>query len=126
MSRGGRVVPGNGQVVASVVYGPDAWSVQTASLGIMTNTFSPGSAGVGMRGLGFTGDPGYGLNGNRFGGRTYYAKQDFTGVAGPINNPSAYLLGAGSGVAGQPGLPGTGNDATGPLAWMSLNRGIGG
>lgn len=117
---GGRVIPGTGQVVAAVVYGPDAFGIQAASLGIMTNTFSPASAGIGMRGKGFTGDPGYGVN--RFGGRTYEAKQNFAGAAGPVNNPHGYLLGAGAGVAGQPGLPNTG-DAASTLAWLSLTQG---
>lgn len=121
-----RVVRGNSRVALAVVHVPDAWSIQAASLGAMTNTFSPGSAGRHTSGTrrGFTGDRGYGVN--RFAGRTP-PKQNFYAPVGKIADPSNRLVGIGAGVAGQPGLPNTGANANGlagqgSLAWLSFSQ----
>jgi hypothetical protein len=110
-----RIIPGNGVVVTAVVYEPDRWAVQAASLGHMTNTNSPASAGVGTRSWG---DAGYGVN--RMTGRTA-PLQAFAGAIMPILRPQARRLGMQAGVSGQPGLPNSGTDA-GPAAWLSMGQ----
>lgn len=117
-----RRVPANVVVKRALVATPDAFSVQAASLGIMTNTLSPGSAGIHSPGAsprGFVGDRGYGVN--RWGGRTTYPWQTYGHAVKPVADPTAARLGIGAGVAGQPGLPSTGNQTGGltSLAWMS-------
>jgi len=114
---GRRTVPSNGHVVATTYYTADAWANQMASLGQATNTFSPMSAGVHNRSTqprGYTGLPGYGVN--RFAGETAYqlgTKQDIAAPSAPILDPLSRRLGIGAGVAGQPGMPSTGDDASG-------------
>jgi hypothetical protein len=104
----GRVIRGNARTVTAVVCDPDQFSLQAAGLGVATNTLSPMSAGQHSSGQrrGFTGDPGYGVN--RFAGATDYAVQGFHAPIAPIIDPTAVRLGIGAGVAGQPGLPNTG------------------
>lgn len=125
MGWGRRTVPSNGHVVATTYYTADAWANQMASLGLATNTFSPMSAGThgpSTQRRGFTGLPGYGVN--RFEGETAYqlgTKQDVAAPSSPVLDPLSRRLGIGAGVAGQPGMPGTGADASGygGLAAMS-------
>ena len=117
-----RKVPANTVVKRSVVARPDPYSIQAASLGVMTNTFSPGSAGIhspGASARGFVGDRGYGTN--RWAGRTTYPYQTYGHAVVPVADPTAARLGIGAGVAGQPGLPSTGTQTGGlsSLAWMS-------
>ena len=125
--RGGRVVRGNGRVVAALVYEPDAWAVQAASLGIATGTFSPMSAGVhspGASARGFVGDRGYGVN--RWAGRTPYqqgAVQDLGAPVQPILTPLSQRLGIGAMPAGQPGFPSTGQDDGGLAALAAMGYG---
>lgn len=119
-----RVVPGNARVTSAVYTVPDAWGVQAASLGVMTNTFSPGAVGVhdpGASAKGWMGDRGYGVN--RWAGRTSYPLQTFGQPIAPIADPSARRLGIGAGVAGQPGLPNTGEQTGGlsSIAWLTYN-----
>jgi hypothetical protein len=103
-----RVVPGNEHVIASVVYGPgDAWSNHAARLGQFTNTISPASAGTP-----YSGDRGYGLNGNRWTGATSYPLQHFSVPVMPISSPANPGVGLGAGVSGQPGWPSTGQSTT--------------
>lgn len=123
----GRVIPGNGHVVATVVYEPDAWSVQAASLGLATNTFSPMSAGrhsPGASPRGFVGDRGYGVN--RWAGRTPYqqgAVQALGAPVQPILTPLSQRLGIGAMPAGQPGFPSTGQDDGGLAALAAMGYG---
>lgn len=108
----GRMIPGTGRKETITTFGPDRWSVQIASLGMMTNTFSPGSAGKhspGATSRGFAGDPGYGVN--RWAGETPYHAgpvQPLSAPIVPIADPLSKRLGFGSGVSGQPGMPSTG------------------
>lgn len=116
---GRRVIPGNGTTVTITVFGPDRWSVQAASLGMLTNTRSPASSGTP-----YSGDRGYGLNGNRWTGATPYPLQHFAGAAQPVVYPQHVGVGLGSGVSGQPGLPSTGGlTGLGALAAMSSSPG---
>jgi hypothetical protein len=119
-----RVIPANTRVATALVAGPDAFSVQAASLGAMTNTFSLGSVGRHLPGAsprGFVGDRGFGVN--RWAGRTTYPLQTFGQAAMPVLDPSARRLGIGAGAGGQPGLPSTGNATGGlsSLAWLTYN-----
>lgn len=103
---------------------PDAFAIQAASLGLMTNTFAQGSVGVhspGGSARGFVGDRGYGVN--RWAGRTTYPLQNFHYPPAPIADPMSQRLGLGAGVAGQPGLPNTGLQTGGlsSLAMLSYN-----
>jgi hypothetical protein len=110
----GRVVAGRVAWVTTVATAPDAWAEQAASLGIMTNTFSPASSGHR-----YTGDPGFGVN--RWAGRTIDAVQNFHGAAAPVLHPGSTRLGIGAMTAGQPGLPNTGGTGNlGPVAYMSM------
>lgn len=129
----GRTVRGNARTVKAIVNDPDPWSIQIASLGVMSNTFSPGSAGIHLTGgaspRGFVGDRGFGVN--RWAGRTRYPLQHFAGAGKPVLDPMAQRLGMGAGVSGQPGLPSTGSDAAMPavawLGWVPTGRaGMGG
>lgn len=119
-----RTIPGNTRTVTAMVADPDRQSVQVASLGMMTNTFAAGSAGIHSPGAsprGFVGDRGFGVN--RWAGRTTYPLQTFGQSIVPVADPSARRLGIGAMTTGQPGLPNTG-DATGGLssiAWLSYN-----
>jgi hypothetical protein len=118
----GRKIRANTRVATSIVTDPDPFALQAASLGVMTNTFSPGAVGVhspGASAKGFVGDRGYGVN--RWSGRTTYPLQHWAGAIKPIQDPTAQRLGLGAGVAGQPGLPSTGDQTAGltSLAWMS-------
>lgn len=121
----GRLIRGRSRVTTAVVCDPDAFAVQAASLGMMTAPFGQGSVGVhspGASARGFTGDRGFGVN--RWAGRTTYPLQHYAGAIGPVADPTAQRLGIGAGVAGQPGMPNTG-DQTGGLsavAWMSYNQ----
>lgn len=124
-----RTVPGNGRTVVATVYEPDAFSVQAASLGMITNTYSPASAGIHSPGggtRGFVGDRGYGVN--AWGGAGPLPMQHFGGLTVPVTLPEAQRLGFGAGVAGQPGLPSTGDlaDSYGSLGMMGLPLGLGG
>lgn len=120
----GRRVPGNGRVVTALVYEPDAWSVQYASLGVMTNTASPGSMGrpdaAAPKGY-LSGDRGFGVN--RWSGRTLYPLQHTAQAVKPVADPLGQRLGIGAGVSGQPGLPNTGGQTGGlsSIAWLSYN-----
>lgn len=128
-----RVIRSNVRVTTAVVNDPDQFAIQAASLGVMTNTLSPGSVGVhspGASRVGFVGDRGYGVN--RWAGRTTYPLQHYGGATAPVADPTAQRLGLGAGVAGQPGLPNTGDQTAGLssiawLTWSPLGRaGIGG
>lgn len=118
----GRRIPGNGRVVTSIEFGADRQSIALAgSMAIATNPFSPMAAGVhapATQARGFSGDPGYGVNryGNDLG-----PMQQFYGAARPIAQPVSMRLGFGAGVSGQPGMPGTGQDASG-LAGLDLGQ----
>jgi hypothetical protein len=123
-----RVIPDNARETKTVYYVPDPFSVQAASLGFATNTISPMSAGSGPGGGRFFGDPGYGVN--RWGGALAYlagTKQDQRSLAQPVLAPLSQRLGYGAGVAGQPGLPSTGQDAAayGSLRMMGSASGYG-
>lgn len=111
----GRVIHGRVALAVTTVPVPDAYAVQAASLGIMTNTFSPASAGHR-----YFGDPGFGVN--RWAGRTIGPVQHFFGAAQSALRPATgNRLGIGAGTAGQPGLPNTGGtDNLGPVARMSV------
>lgn len=120
-----RTIPGNGRTTVAIVFGPDRQSIQAASLGMATNTWSPMSSGRhspgGSAAKGFVGDRGYGVN--RMGGRTD-PLQVFTGAAAairPVRDPRSARLGAGAGVAGQPGLPSTG--VSNPFTYAALGWG---
>lgn len=120
----GRRIRGNARTTTAVVTVPDAFSVQAASLGIMTNTYSPASKGRpdAASPAGYaSGHQGYGVN--RWAGRTTYPLQHFAGVVRPVADPLSQRLGIGAGVAGQPGLPNTGGQTGGlsSLAWLSYN-----
>lgn len=121
-----RTVKGNARVTTAVYTVPDAWGVQAASLGMVTNTFSPASAGVHSSGSarGFIGDRGFGVN--RWAGRTTYPLQTFGASIVPVADPRSRRLGIGAMAAGQPGLPGTGANAMDPtlvtLARMSSSQ----
>lgn len=113
-----RVIPGNGRVVTTVVYGPDAWGVQAASLGAVVNTYSRASSGKrGLQGL-----EGFGVN--AWHGASPWPMQHFRGLVRPITDPASQRLGAGAGVSGQPGLPSTGQ-LSGALGWTVGLPGIG-
>lgn len=121
----GRRIPGNARVTTALVYDPDPFSVQAASLGLVTSTYSPASAGVHSPGAGtrgFVGDPGFGVN--RSAGAGGAPMQHFRGAIAPIALPDSQRLGLGAGVSGQPGLPSTG-DLTGSLGWTYGLPGIG-
>lgn len=120
-----RVIPGNTRRVTVLSTVPDPFSVQAASLGLVTDTYSPASAGVHSPGAGtrgFVGDPGYGVN--RWAGAGLSPLQHFAGLIAPIKAPAAQRLGAGAGPSGQPGLPSTG-DLTGAFGW-TIGPGMGG
>lgn len=124
MGWGRRVVPANTRVVVGLGTVPDPWSVQAASLGMMTNTFAAGSVGrhsPGASSRGFVGDRGFGVN--RWAGRTTYPLQTFGQAVVPVSDPSARRLGIGAGAGGQPGLPSTGAQTGGlsSLAWLTYN-----
>lgn len=134
---GGRTIRGNAVFDRVVRFVPDAFAVQAASLGLMTQTISPGSAGVhspGASRLGFVGDRGYGVN--RWAGRTPYqqgAVQAIGQPIAPVGDPLSQRLGIGAMPAGQPGYPSTGMDAGGLsslayLGYAGLNNrtGLGG
>lgn len=108
-----RVIPDNMRTATAWLASPDRFAVQAASLGVMTNTLSPGAAGIHGSGTprGFTGDPGFGYN--RWAGRTTYSYQHWQGAAVPVADPKSKRLGIGAGVAGQPGMPSTGTAGTG-------------
>lgn len=105
-----KVLPGNGQPVTTWVYGADIHAQRIASLGVYTNTFSPGNYGLhgphDAARTGYTGDPGYGVN--RFGG-DIPPLQNWYSLVAPLTHPKNKRLGAGAGVSGQPGLPSTGD-----------------
>jgi hypothetical protein len=129
--RKGKVIPGNGRPVLAWVFGPDAHAERIASLGAMTNTFSPGARGIhawpDRAPTGYTGDPGYGVN--RWSGRTQFGLQNFRGALymTPQGNPKSNRLGAGAGVSGQPGLPNTGTQTGAATPWMGgRSMGFGG
>lgn len=124
---GRRVIPGNARQMVTTFYVPDQFSIQAASLGMATNTFSPMSAGRHTRGTdrGFTGDPGYGVN--RWAGARAYlagAQQNIAAPVAPIYDPLSRRLGIGAMPAGQPGMPSTGADAggLGALAWLGYGQ----
>lgn len=122
-----RTVPGTGQRFPAVVFGPDAWSVQAASLGFTSNTSSPASSGVHETGRTgpriAAGLPGFGEA--RMTGPIAYelgAYQAIGAPSAPVSNPIGRKLGIGAGVSGQPGLPSTGDSAGfgvagAPLGW---------
>lgn len=107
-----RTIAGNVTKTIALIFGPDRQSIQAASLGMATNTFSPMSAGrhsPGASSRGFTGDRGYGVN--RMSGRSN-PLQFFAGAAAavrPVGQPGSKRLGARSGVSGGSGLPSTGS-----------------
>lgn len=108
MSKAGRVIRSNDRVETRLVGAPDPMSVQIASLGYVTNTFSPASAGIhsGGQPRGFTGDRGFGVN--RFAGALDHAIgpiQHYGGLTNPLHNPLAQRVGLGAMTSGQPGFP---------------------
>lgn len=113
----GRTIKGNTVYDRVMRFVPDAFAVQAASLGLMTSTISPGSAGrhsPGASAIGFVGDRGYGVN--RWAGRTPYqqgAVQAIGQPIAPVGDPLSQRLGIGAMPAGQPGYPSTGTDAGG-------------
>ncbi len=115
--RAGRLVRGNEQVQTVITHGADAWSMQIASLGHATNTFSPMSAGrhsPGASSRGFVGDRGYGVN--RWAGRaSVFAGnvQQVGAASAPIAKPRSNRLGANAMASGQPGYPSTGANGGG-------------
>jgi hypothetical protein len=124
-----RTVKGNARVATAIVTVPDQFSVQIASLGAMTNTFSPGAAGMhspGASAKGWMGDRGYGVN--RFAGELPYAIQNWAGGIQPIRDPVSKRLGAGAMPSGQPGLPSTGDvnssgfNSLAAMSWGQLGR----
>jgi hypothetical protein len=119
-----RRIRGNTRVTTAVVTVPDAFSVQAASLGVMTNTYSPASRGRtdAASPAGYApGHSGYGVN--RWAGRTTYPLQHYATAVRPVSDPVSMRLGLGAGVAGQPGLPNTGGQTGGlsSLAWLSYS-----
>jgi len=116
-----RKIPGNARPTVAYYFGPDAFAIQAASLGHMTNTFSPASTGVhsaGATARGYAGLPGYGVN--RF-DNDLGPMQGFHGAIQPIRDPKSRRLGADWGPSGQPGLPQTGYDAQG-LAYIGIGE----
>lgn len=116
-------MPGNTRVVTAVVADPDRWSIQAASLGLATLSFSPMSTGrhEGRKG-GTVGLSGFGVN--RWAGRTTYPLQAFRTAVAPVVDPRSKRVGAGAMASGQPGLPSTGDaqqPGLGSLALMSMN-----
>jgi hypothetical protein len=113
----GRTITGNVVYDRVMRFIPDAFARQAASLGLMTSTISPGSAGrhsPGASAIGFVGDRGYGVN--RWAGRTPYqqgAVQSLGSPITPVGDPRSRRLGIGAMPAGQPGYPSTGQDAGG-------------
>lgn len=113
----GPVIPGNAVYDTVVRFVPDAHARRVASLGLITSTISPASAGrhsPGASPIGFTGDRGYGVN--RWSGRTPYqqgAVQSLGAPIAPVGDPRSRRLGIGAMPAGQPGYPSTGQDAGG-------------
>lgn len=121
-----RVIKGNARQVTTTVFGPDAFALQAASLGIAVNPFGAMSVGRHTSGTpkGYSGDRGYGVN--RWAGETIYPLQHFAGAAGPVASPAAgsYLVGFGAGVGGQPGLPSTGVQSGSPMpSWWGQQLG---
>lgn len=115
-----RRIPGNARVTTALVHDPDAFSIQAASLGWATNTYSRASMGT----PGFAGDPGFGVN--RWAGDSGPQLQHFAGLVAPIGDPLAQRLGIGAGPSGQPGMPSTG-DLSGALGLTyGLGLGMGG
>lgn len=105
-----RKIPGNTHVVPALVSVPDPFSVQAASLSLATSTYSPMSAGKHSPGggsRGFVGLRGHGVN--AWNGAGPYPLQVFGSAVAPVALPGSQRLGAGAGVAGQPGLPSTGD-----------------
>lgn len=120
--RTGNKIPDNSNVEAHIWYGPSQQSRELASsMAIATNTASPMSRGVPDNGVGFIGDRGYGVN--RFAGEIIYAVQNFYGVPKPVVAPLDQRLGFGAGVAGQPGLPSTGQSAATDLSLGLMSMG---
>lgn len=103
------IIEGNGgQSTIVQLNGVDGYAAKVARiLAVFTNTFSPACRGAGPLPMGLDG---YGVN--RATGYTP-PLQNFRGAARPVLRPSSTRLGAGAGVSGQPGLPGT-NDMTNP------------
>jgi hypothetical protein len=122
-----RCVPGNGRQVTAVIFEPDRWAIQAASLGAATNTISPMSVGrhsPGASVIGFVGDRGYGVN--RWAGadpRAQGTRQNLAAPSAPVRNPRNKLLGIGAGVSGQPGYPSTGQDNSGVAQMAYLGYG---
>lgn len=123
----GNTIPGNGHPVVTWVYGPDAHGLRIAhATGIANNSFSPMARGVhaapDAASWGYTGLQGYGVN--RFAGELPYPMQNFRGATQPITTPKSRRLGIGTGTSGQPGLPSTGQDASGlaPIAWLGYGQ----
>jgi hypothetical protein len=113
---------GNARLVTTVAFGPGATSVELATaMAVATLPFSPMAAGVhspGATARGYPGVPGYGVN--RM-GQDVGPLQAFYGAVQPIADPLSRRLGANVGVSGQPGMPQSGQDATG-LAGLSLGQ----
>ncbi|HWB38562.1 MAG TPA: hypothetical protein VHA75_21290 [Rugosimonospora sp.] len=111
-----RVIPGNARTILALIFPPDAQSTALASsMAIANNTLSPMAAGVHSSGTtrGFSGLGGFGVN--RATGRTD-PQQLWAGAAGavqPVQTPKSRRLGAGAMPSGQPGLPSTGQNASG-------------
>lgn len=106
--RAGRVIKSNDRIETRLVGAPDPMSIQIASLGWVTNTFSPASAGIhsGGQPRGFTGDRGYGVN--RFSGaldRAAGPVQPYGPLTSPLTDPLANRVGLGAMVSGAPGFP---------------------
>lgn len=110
-----RLVPGNMRKTTALIAVPDRWSVQVASLGLVTNTNSPASAGIGLRAYGLNG---YGVN--RFSGDAG-PMQAFTGIPSPISRPGKYNVGMQAGPSDQPAYPSTGQ-TTGSTGWLDLAK----
>lgn len=118
-----RTVRGNARKTAAVYAVPDRFGVQAASLGAMTNTFSPGSAGMhspAATARGYTGLAGHGVNQWSGDGPPL---QSFGSPPAPVLDPLSKRVGFGAGPSGQPGMPSTGAATGGlsSLAWLSYN-----
>lgn len=121
---GRKIVPGNTRTVPALVADPDAWSLQAASLGLVTAPFSPAARGTHYGGTSYTGLAGYGVL--RWAGAGNVPVQRFGGPIAPIAAPDSQRLGFGAGPGGQPGLPSTG-DQTGGGWWLTAGGpGMGG
>jgi hypothetical protein len=125
----GRLVKTRDQIVSVLRGAPDAFAIQAASLGGMTNTMSPGSRGRhdGHAGF-FSGDRGFGVN--RWAGAFPYQSgpvQQYAQLPAPVLSPISARVGLGAMSSGQPGLPQSGmSTGDAAVAWISAYQHSGG